>query len=108
MADRSAPFLGEIPKWPFGNLPGAGPMAADPVRDAEDEASRQARARRELAKAVALRELADIRCPEDLKEWGRRHNIPTFAEMTWQAGFMAGYAAGLARLDLERGEEAPR
>lgn len=73
-------------------------MHPDDKRDVEEIANRESYMRRRAAEACALRELADMRCPEDLRDWGRRHGIPTFAEMTWQAGFAAGYAAGLAHL----------
>ncbi len=42
------------------------------------------------AAAFAARVLSAQECPNDLKEWGRAHGIPTFAEYTWQAGFIAG------------------
>ncbi len=44
--------------------------------------------RRANAKAAKL--LAAHECPQDLIEWGRSHGFPTFAEVTWQAGFLAG------------------
>jgi len=47
------------------------------------------------ADALAARLLAARECPEDLKEWGRAHGIPTFAEYTWQAGFVAGMRAAM-------------
>lgn len=81
-------------------------MAADPERDAEDAASRSSHIRRANAQAEALRQIADMSCPEDVKEFGKRHRIARFAELTWCAGFAAGYAAGLARLrDRDDGEE---
>jgi hypothetical protein len=45
------------------------------------------------ANAIAARLLAARECPPDLIEWGRIHGIPTFAEVTWQAGFLAGMRA---------------
>lgn len=35
-----------------------------------------------------LRALVERRCPPDVKEFGERHALPTFAEATWIAGFM--------------------
>ncbi len=43
-----------------------------------------------IAEAKAARLLAERECPADLKEWAKAHGIPTFAEVTWQAGFQAG------------------
>ena len=43
-----------------------------------------------IAEAKAARLLAERECPTDLVEWGRLHGIPTFAEFTWMAGFLAG------------------
>jgi len=34
--------------------------------------------------------LAETRCPEDVIAFGKRHGIPTFAEMTWIRGFAQG------------------
>lgn len=45
------------------------------------------------ANALAAKILAARECPEDLIEWGRIHGIPTFAQVTWQAGFLAGMRA---------------
>jgi hypothetical protein len=42
------------------------------------------------ADAKAARLLAERECPSDLIEWGKAHGIPTFAEVTWQSGFLAG------------------
>lgn len=39
---------------------------------------------------LAERLLAESLCPDSLKEFGKRHNIPTFAEATWMAGFVQG------------------
>jgi len=44
--------------------------------------------RRAHAKAAHL--LAAASCPPDLIEWGHRHGIPTFAEVTWMDGFATG------------------
>lgn len=58
---------------------------------------------RQQADAYAATILAAHECPEDLKEWGRAHGIPTFAEYTWMAGFQAGMrAAALAALKEDR------
>lgn len=45
------------------------------------------------------RQLAQELCPVDVKEFGARHALPTFAEVTWQTGFIQGYleAAGVRR-----------
>lgn len=47
------------------------------------------------ADARAARLLAERECPPNLREWGRIHGIPTFAEFTWQAGFLAGMRAAM-------------
>lgn len=73
-------------------------MAPDPEKDARTAAEQASRIRRLNAQAEALREKADMACPESVKAFGRLHNIPTFAEFTWCDGFAAGYAAGLVRL----------
>lgn len=80
-------------------------MHPDDKREVEEVANRESYMRRRAAEACAMRELADMRCPEDLKEFGRRHGIPVFAERTWCAGFAAGYAAGLARLKIQHEAE---
>ena len=64
-------------------------------QEAESIAVRQLRQAKERAGLVALRLLAAQECPEDLKRWGQMHNIPTFAEYTWQAGFQAGMRAAM-------------
>ena len=80
-------------------------MEPDHEKDAEAAAFQASRIRRLNAQAEALRAAADMACPEDVKEFGRRHRIERFAELTWQAGFEAGYAAGLSRLrDRQQGE----
>lgn len=81
-------------------------LEASPERDAEAAADEASRIRRLGAQAEALREAADMACPTDVKDFGERHGIPRFAELTWQAGFEAGYAAGLARLRDRRRDEA--
>lgn len=62
------------------------PLNPDGVSDALGEIA--AADRRAQEKAARL--LAERECPPDLIEWGRLHLIPTFAEFTWQAGFLAG------------------
>jgi hypothetical protein len=57
------------------------------------------------ANALAAKILAARECPEDLIEWGRIHGIPTFAQVTWQAGFLAGMRA--AALECAVAKEAP-
>lgn len=52
-----------------------------------------------VATAKAARLLAERECPPDLIEWGRIHKIPTFAKVTWQAGFLAGMR--VAALDAD-------
>ena len=56
----------------------------------EHEATRAVSAGSQRAQAIALRILAERECPGDIKEWGRAHGIPTFAEVTWLNGFEAG------------------
>lgn len=58
----------------------------------------RASARAEAAQILAARE-----CPADLIEWGERHNIPTFARLTWMAGFLAGMT--VRALDRIEGRE---
>lgn len=70
-------------------------MQAAEALDAE--AIRAAALRQQAAEAHALRELAEMHCPQDLIDWGKRHGIPMFAEMTWEAGFAQGWKMGLAR-----------
>lgn len=59
-----------------------------------------------LANALAAKILAARECPEDLIEWGRIHGIPTFAQVTWQAGFLAGMRA-FAMVDAAAKEGKP-
>lgn len=57
------------------------------------------------ANAKAARLLAERECPADLIEWGRSHGFPTFAEVTWQAGFLAGMrVAMLDQAEMKDGE----
>lgn len=108
MSDRNDPRFYE--PFPGAGLLPAPVMQPDLERDAREkaeyEANRESTMRRRTAEACAMRELADMRCPQYLKEWGRRHGIPTFAEFAWMAGFAAGYAAGLARLPKEGVDDA--
>ena len=53
-----------------------------------------------LAQAVAA-------CPSDLKEWGQEHGIPSFAEVTWIAGYLAALAEA-DRAGWQPIETAPR
>lgn len=79
--------------------------AAKELERAEAAAVKAASIRQQAAEAHALRELAEMHCPPDLIEYAKRHSIPTFAEATWQAGFMQGWKMGLARMarhDAER------
>lgn len=62
-------------------------------KEGEGHAIRLLREARIRAEAKAMKLLAARECPEDLKEWGRAHRIPEFAEFTWQAGFIAGMRA---------------
>lgn len=94
--------LNRAPIWPGLESPW---MAPDHEKDAEAAADQASRIRRLNAQAEALREKADMACPESVKEFGQLHGIPTFAEFTWGAGFAAGYAAGLARLRSRKHEE---
>lgn len=67
--------------------------ADEELRASQADAEREAFIRRTAADASATRRLADLECPADLIEWGRSHGIPTFAEVTWCAGFIAGWRA---------------
>jgi hypothetical protein len=46
-----------------------------------------------LADAVALTSLAQHAIPANLKEWGRRNNIPKFAQAVWVNAYIAGWRA---------------
>jgi len=39
---------------------------------------------------LLLKLVAESRCPDDVLAFGKRHGIPTFAEMTWIRGFAQG------------------
>lgn len=43
--------------------------------------------------ALSLQVLAGAECPDDVMEFGKRHRLPTFAEATWKAGYIAGFRA---------------
>jgi hypothetical protein len=64
---------------------------------ANQAAERNAMLRQQATDAEATRYLAEMTCPADVVEFGRRHAIPSFAEFTWQAGFMAGWRAAQTR-----------
>ncbi len=67
------------------HIPDTGKMVSAPV-----EAEIALKKVQTQADALAARLLAARECPQDLKEWGRAHGIPTFAEYTWEAGFLTG------------------
>lgn len=67
-------------------------MSKEPARA---EASR-------FAESLSAKLLAERECPDDLVEWGRRHGIPEFARVTWQAGFLAGMRMVAAQWLAER------
>jgi len=58
---------------------------------ASKEADEKLCAARMAADAYALAYIAACECPADIKQFGRNHGIPMFAEMSWQAGFVAGW-----------------
>ena len=68
-------------------------MVTAETRQSDDAAE----LRTQAANAEAMRFLAEMMCPADLLDWGRRHGIPAFAEVTWNAGFMAGWRAAQTR-----------
>lgn len=77
----------------WSNFPNRRVGDLSPIFAAPPEADLAAEIRRRAADADATRRLAELECPADLLEWGRNHNIPAFAEMTWCAGFIAGWRA---------------
>lgn len=81
----------------------------DAKRRGERDAEMLAELERREADAYAARYLAEAHCPVDLVEWGKNHNIPTFAEFTWQAGFLAGWRMCAARGwdGIAKAKEAP-
>lgn len=78
--------------WPQGSQPFKLLEQLDERTGASEALTEISRAER-VANAKAARLLAARECPADLLEWGRIHGIPTFAEVTWQAGFLAGMRA---------------
>lgn len=66
-------------------------------RRGRENAERKLALERAEADAYATRILAEMHCPADLVEFGKNHGIPVFAEVTWQAGFMAGWRMAIAR-----------
>lgn len=84
---------------------------ADAFRDVEDleraqlESDKKLRIARMAADAYALAYIAACECPDDLKQFGKNHGIPTFAEMSWQAGFIAGWRMARAAPPSEGGED---
>lgn len=63
--------------------------------EGEAEADKSLALARHRAETKAATLLAARECPPDLIEWGRIHGIKTFAEVTWQAGFLAGMRAAM-------------
>lgn len=63
------------------------------ISDGERDADEVLEAAKLRANAKAAKILAAIQCPERLREWGKIHRIANFAEMTWEAGFVAGMLA---------------
>jgi hypothetical protein len=68
-------------------------------QEGELEAEKSLSMAERAANAKAAKLLAAKECPEYLIQWGRLHNIPTFAEQTWQAGFLAGMRAAALEQD---------
>jgi len=66
-------------------------------QDGRSKADRLIEAERIKADAEATRYLAEMNCPADLIDWGRNHNIPIFAEMTWMNGFIQGWRMAVSR-----------
>lgn len=85
MTDRALPELTEIFERLF-------PRLAREEQDRLEAQAIMADAERRAA-ALAAEILAERECPPDLVEWGQAHGIPTFASVTWQAGFIAGIRA---------------
>ncbi|WP_066922976.1 hypothetical protein [Methylobacterium sp. CCH5-D2] len=61
----------------------------DVLREREERLDAEDRA----AGVAALSCLSELRCPPDVRAFGERHRIPTFAEATWRAGFVDGWRA---------------
>ena len=62
----------------------------------ESETLKRRQRDRAAADALATSYLAFLECPEDVKTWGVNNKVPAFAEMTWQAGFVAGWRMAIA------------
>lgn len=79
-------------------------FSGSPEEQGRDAALRELAAAQRRADAMAAEMLAARECPADLVEWGRIHGIPTFAAITWQAGFRAGMRAAMEELDRRNRE----
>ena len=62
--------------------------------------------REKFAEHKALQYLAEFECPVDVVEWGKHHNIPTFAEVTWQAGFSKGWNLAIRWMKAQEDKNA--
>ena len=65
-------------------------LARENGKDDADKEIAAAEGRAGVAAAIIL---AALHCPEAIRKFGQLHNIPLFAEMTWEAGFIAGMRA---------------
>ena len=63
----------------------------DEVAEREAELAAKRLREQRLAEQTIAHEQAWRECPEDVKDFGRRHGIPNFAEVVWLNGYMAGY-----------------
>lgn len=91
-------FLGarmEAPVFNFSKHP--------PEREGEERAAARLARERQIAAAEARAYLAAMNCPEDVKEFGRLLGVPTFSEMTWEAGFTQGWNMAVAAMNRARG-----
>ena len=52
-------------------------------------------AKEALRKAKRSLNYSDIFVPSDIQEFGERHNIPTFSDVTYRNGFMDGFRSVL-------------
>lgn len=82
-------------------------FSKSPEQEGQDRAAAELRRQQRRADTLAAEMLAARDCPADLVEWGRLHGIPTFAAVTWQAGFRAGMRAAMEEVE-RRNREAPR
>lgn len=48
-----------------------------------------------LRKAARSMNYSDISVPSDIQEFGERHGIPTFSDVTYRNGFMDGFRTAL-------------